>query len=395
LMALARCGGAASQGSLLERLARFPLNQLSEEQQLMKLRAIELSFARQGRPGTEMVKKEIGDLDRFYPSRSEDINRELSQLLIYLEAPDVVEKTLALLDAAPTQEEQIHYVFHLRNLKTGWTRSLRERYFEWFARQHEGSTRAGTYATGPSYYPWASRKGPQPQPSAELVKWLNDAGREYGDGCSYPAYLANIFNEAMNSLNEKERAELAPLLIAPPKEIAAPQAEHKFVREWKMEDLLPSLGELSGGRSFSRGREVFTDAQCARCHRFGNEGGAVGPDLTAVGSRYGHREILESILEPSKVINEQFQSLTVMTRDGDSFTGRIAHEDDKTVVVVTDALTGAKEQIARTNVLKRVVSKISPMPEGLMNSFSKDEIWDLMAYLESGGRDNGPAFRKK
>ena len=187
LLALARCDDAASQRPLLEALTRFPLNKLSEEQQLAKLRTIELSFVRQGRPGTEMVQREIDELDPCYPSRSEQVNRELSQLLIYLQAPDVVEKTLKLLGAAPTQEEQIHYVFHLRNLKTGWTKEQRERYFGWFARQHEGNTRAATYTTGPSYYPWASRKGLQPKPSAELVKWLNDAGREYGDGCSYPA----------------------------------------------------------------------------------------------------------------------------------------------------------------------------------------------------------------
>jgi putative heme-binding domain-containing protein len=395
LMALARCGDAACESPLLERLTQFPFNKLSEEQQLMKLRTIELSFARQGRPSAELAKKEIADLDPFYPSSSRNVNFELSQLLIYLEASDVVEKTLALLDAAPTQEEQIHYVFHLRSLKSGWTRAQREHYFGWFARQHEGSTRAATYATGPSYYPWASRNGPQPKPSAELVKWLNEAGRDYGDGCSYPAYLANIFNEAVNSLSEKERAELGPLLIAPPKEIAVSQSEHKFVREWKIDDLLPLLGELASGRRFNLGREVFTDAQCIRCHRFGNEGGAVGPDLTAVGSRYGHREILESILEPSKVINEQFQSMTIMTRDSDNVTGRIAHEDDKSVIIVTDALAGTREQIAKTNILKRVISKVSPMPEGLVNNFTKDEIMDLIAYLESGGRDIGPAFQKK
>ncbi len=361
----------------------------------MKLRAIELCFARQGRPGAELVKEQVADLDPFYPSSSRNVNFELSQLLICLEAPDVVEKTLELLDAAPTQEEQIHYVFHLRNLKTGWTTARRERYFGWFARQHEGNTRAATYATGPSYYPWSSRNSQQLKPSADLVRWLSEAGRDYGDGCSYPAYLANIFNEAMNALSEKERAELAPLLIAPPKEIAIPQNQHKFVREWKMDDLQPSLGELSSGRSFSRGRDVFTDAQCIRCHRFGNEGGAVGPDLTAVGSRYGHREILESILEPSKVINEQFQSITIMTRDGDDVTGRIAHEDDKTVMVVTDALAGTRVTVAKTNILKRVASRVSPMPEGLVNNFTKDEILDLIAYLESGGRDTGPAFHKK
>jgi putative heme-binding domain-containing protein len=388
-LALARCGNPTTQPMLIKMLQRFPLNRLNEEQQLIKLRALELSFARQKNNDVAVIRDEIADLSPFYPSPSDRVNRELSQLLIYLQAPDVVKRTLALLDTAPTQEEQIHYVFILRNLKTGWTKDQREHYFEWFARQHEGSTRAATYATGPSYYPWASRKGPQPRPSPELVKWLNDAGRDYGDGCSYPAYLANIFNEAVSTLSDRERAELAPLLIEPPKEIIPPQAQRKFVQEWKMNDLLPALSELAGGR------DVFTDAQCIRCHRFGNQGGAVGPDVTAVGSRYGHREILESILEPSKVINEQYQSITIVQRDGDDVTGRIVHEDYQTVTVVTDPLAATRVQIAKTNIARRLVSKISPMPEGLVNTFTREEILDLIAYLESDGKDGAPAFQKK
>ena len=134
LLALARCDSKQSQGPLLRALAKFPLDNLTEAQQLEKLRVIELSFIRQGKPDDELAKMAIEKLDRHYPAKSEKLNRELCELLIYLQAPDVITKTLALLDAAPTQEEQIFYIFHLRKVKTGWTMEQHEHYFKWFDR---------------------------------------------------------------------------------------------------------------------------------------------------------------------------------------------------------------------------------------------------------------------
>ena len=133
LLALARCGGKETQDGLLRALAKFPLSGLSEELQLEKLRVIELSFIRQGRPSEEMTKVALEKLSPRYPSTSQKVNYELVQLLIYLNAPDVIAKTLDLIAKAPTQEEQIHYMFHLRNVKSGWTLPQREQYFRWFA----------------------------------------------------------------------------------------------------------------------------------------------------------------------------------------------------------------------------------------------------------------------
>ena len=158
LLALARCGGKETQDPLLHALAKFPIDSLSDSQKLEKLRVIELSFIRQGHPDAELTKLAIEKLDRQYPSKSEWMNRELCELLIYLQAPDVVEKTIALLDAAPTQEEQIHYIVHLRKLKTGWTLDQHEHYFSWFLRNHEGALGEPTYHNGSGYYPWSKGK---------------------------------------------------------------------------------------------------------------------------------------------------------------------------------------------------------------------------------------------
>ena len=71
---------------------------------------------------------------------------------------------------------------------------------------------------------------------------------------------------------------------------------------------------VAHGRNFASGKAAFNDAQCILCHRFVNEGGSVGPELTAASSKYSRHDILESILEPSKVVSEQFQNSTIIKK---------------------------------------------------------------------------------
>jgi hypothetical protein len=142
---LARCGGKETQGDLLRAIGKFPLADLSEELQLEKLRVLQLSFIRQGRPPEELAKRAVEKLNARYPAASEKLNRELSQLLVYLHAPEVITKTLDLLKKAATQEEQIHYIHQLRNVKSGWTPAQRELYFSWFATAKQGGKPETTY----------------------------------------------------------------------------------------------------------------------------------------------------------------------------------------------------------------------------------------------------------
>ena len=65
------------------------------------------------------------------------------------------------------------------------------------------------------------------------------------------------------------------------------------------------------GRDFDRGRQLFGEAKCFACHRFDNEGGAHGPDLTGVAGRFSVRDLLESILEPSKAISDQYAAVVI------------------------------------------------------------------------------------
>ena len=240
LLALARCSGKETQRDLLLALKKFPFLDLSEEQQLLKLRVIEVSFIRQGRPDPDLVQLGIDKLDPRYPALNEEVNRELCQILLYLQAPDAVEKTLALLDKAPTQEEQLTYILRLRTITNGWTLEQREHYLAWFDKSHKDS-----------------------QHPAAILQYFKDAERDYSDGSSFPKFMVNFRQDAIDSFNPSERIALASLL-APKTDSNTVVAvkPHKFVKDWKMADLLPELDKLKKGRSFKKGKEAFNVGQC-------------------------------------------------------------------------------------------------------------------------------------
>jgi putative heme-binding domain-containing protein len=373
LLALARVGDTNVQHDLLNSLLRFPIDSLSEQLKLLKLRVLQLSVLRQGRPNDKTRRALIDELGRYYPATSWPLNRELCRLLLDLDAPNAVGRTLDLLASAASQEQQLHYIAQLRNVRSGWSLEERKRYFDW----------------------WLKPRESLPRP-VDLSRWFAEAGRRPVDGAWVDKYLREFHRDAVAALNLDEKRELAGLLKLPLRmSQQVPISNRKFERAWTTAELLADLDRVSSGRSFERGRQAFADAQCLTCHRFGNDGGAAGPELTAVGIKYDRRSLLESMLEPSKVINEQYQQHVIILKNGDSFNGRLLRDTADDVVLETDPLSGAREQFDRTEVERVAPALISSMPEGLVNILDRDEILDLLAYLESGGRSDAPVFRTR
>ena len=390
LLALARYGSSEVQEQLISSLGQLEGKDLDDTQVLEALRVIEVSLARHGRPGDSAASRIAKKLEEIFPADSWPMNRELSQILVALDSPGVVKKALDQVAKAETQEEQLHYVVTLRKAKSGWTIEDRKRYFSWFQNRSAGQDAGPTYPAGGNYFINASTKHP-----SEFVQWFTDVGIKAGNGASYNNFIKKLKTEVIAGLNDAERAALGSLLTAGPVVVKTlPQKEHKFVREWKMSDFADSLNGPSRGRSFESGREAFAAAQCFQCHRFANEGGAVGPDLSGAGSKYSRRDLLESILESSRVISDQYQNTTVTTKDGDDLTGRIVEDTETKLVLVINALTGDKMDIRKSDVKGRAASKTSPMPDGLVNILTKEEILDLLAYIESAGNKEHAAFRK-
>jgi putative heme-binding domain-containing protein len=168
----------------------------------------------------------------------------------------------------------------------------------------------------------------------------------------------------------------------------------KVVQKWKMSDLEPRLTEVQKGRNFDKGREAYMAGQCIKCHRVGTEGGAVGPDLTAIASRFSRRDMLESVLEPSKVISDQYQNERVVTKKGISHVGRIVDESADRIVIQPDPLSPTRVEVRKSAIETREPSKLSPMPAGLADVLTAEEVLDLVAFMEAGGNRGHRAFQK-
>jgi putative heme-binding domain-containing protein len=171
-----------------------------------------------------------------------------------------------------------------------------------------------------------------------------------------------------------------------------------FYKEWKLAELLPSVADLGVGHDWARGRELFKKASCGACHAFGSEseGAGLAPDLTSVGASYARDFILQSILEPSAEINGRYFHTTFTLKNGNVITGSVVDVVDKTIIVAPVMLSPETTiEIAEADVKSEAPSPISPMPSGLLNEFTKEQIVELLAFLDAGGDRNAAVYRKK
>jgi putative heme-binding domain-containing protein len=357
MMALSRVGRGNKelQPKVLEVLGRIDLKALAAEDQAGLLRAYMLAFTRLGEPEAGVKAALAERLGAWFPMADTGANRDLTEMLVYLGDAGVVAKAVPLVNEAPTQEEQIDYARILGFAKVGWTKALRESYFRWFPR-----------------------------------------AANYKGGASFNQFIDEIKANAVATLSEAEKGELKGVLELKPEPKALPFAlkPMQFVKAWTMADLEGLLGAgLEGNRDFENGRNMFGAATCFACHRFGKEGGSVGPDLTSVRGKFSPRDLLESIIEPSKEISDQYGSSIFTMADGSQVVGRIANLNGDNLQVSTNMMDPhAFTTVNVTKLVKTEESKVSMMPPGLLNMLKDDDILDLLAYLLSGGNAKDPMF---
>src|SRR5690606_1792936 len=147
-------------------------------------------------------------------------------------------------------------------------------------------------------------------------------------------------------------------------------------------------------RDYENGKMMFAATMCSSCHSVGGEGGAVGPDLTNLGTRFSEKDILESIIEPNKVISDQYAATVYYMKDGSSILGRFKNETaDKYFISQNPFAPQTLRTINKKDVIKTSLSDQSIMMPGMINSLNKEELKDLMAYLISGGNKNNKVFQ--
>ncbi len=124
------------------------------------------------------------------------------------------------------------------------------------------------------------------------------------------------------------------------------------------------------------------------CHRVSNDpklpAGVFGPDLTQVSARFGRKDLLDHILNPSKFIDEKFRLVMIHTSDGKTISGSLESEDDERVALKPNPLAPETQEIAKAMITERKMSDLSPMPAGLLNSLKAEQILDLLAWFETG-----------
>ncbi|MDG2389605.1 MAG: c-type cytochrome, partial [Planctomycetaceae bacterium] len=292
----------------------------------------------------------------YLPVKGTELRIEFLQLLVYLEAEDAASAGVAMLNSAPTQEEQIAYAKSLRHLKTGWTPELREQFLGWFSK-----------------------------------------AQGFGGGASFGIFVNNIKKDAVAKLSPEQMKQFEKVLNAAPPKNVNPFAEENrpVVKQWTMDHLGPLVPDQLKKRDFDRGRRMFGAANCYACHRFNNEGGAVGPDLSGLGGRFSPRDMLESLLDPNKEISDQYAATQFIMTDGKVIIGRIANLAGDDFRVITNMLDpGSMLNVDRKKIEEMFPSKSSMMPAGLLNTLNEEEILDLLAYLLSRGDPEHPYFNK-
>jgi putative heme-binding domain-containing protein len=357
VVALARTGDKKHQASLIKLCNGLDPTKLKLEQQLDLLRAYSLVFIRMGAPDETTARTVAARFAPLYPSGVNSLDRELCQMLLYLKSPGAVSKTVKLLLAAQTQADQMFYGYHLRTIKDGWSNDDLKAYFTFIRR---AETNRGDY-TG---------------------------------GGHFSSYLRMIRSQATKRLSASQRTAVASVIKAAASKPVSTFKPGPLVRKWTVKDLKPFLSEVETGRSFIRGKTLY-NGMCAKCHLFKGKGGALGPDLSSVGNKYKYEALLTEILEPSKVISDPHASVIVQLKNGKVLTGREVGGDDK---ILKLAMNPNKPEeiidVVRAEIDARKKSPVSMMPSDQLNTLRKEEIFDLLMYLSSGGRLGHTAFQQ-
>ncbi len=349
----------AMRDKLWAALLKHDFTKLTPEQCLAYVRLTEIILHRFGTPDDATVTTIIAKLDPSFPADNFELNWLLIETLAYLQAPNTAAKGMALIAAAESQEPQVEYARSLRFLKTGWTPELRKQQLEFF------------------------------------LKAAN-----YKGGSSFSIFIDFIRKDSLATFSPEETAQFAELIAKKPEvksaiENVGAMLVGRTPTMWTLDELSAAAKTGLKGRSFDNGRKMFGAAACYTCHRFGNAGGMTGPDLTGAGGRYSPHDLLDQIINPSNVINEQFAPIIVTKNDGSIMTGVVVNLSGDGVTLNTD-LTDPNQRVNvdRKEVKSIELSKVSPMPPMLLAMLKKDEILDLLAYVLSAGDKNNAMFAK-
>jgi len=192
--------------------------------------------------------------------------------------------------------------------------------------------------------------------------------------CTFPGHWVVMNGNLWVTDDQTSEQDLANGVEAP-----------SFVRDWGMSDF-EQVVVPQDANAVMRGMKSFLDAQCHQCHLMDGRGVSLGPDLATVKQRFQGKELLRQILEPSSHIDEAYQLIRIATKDNEEWSGNLIDQNDQQIrlrpsLLVPDHVV----TVERSKIKSMQTSKMSPMPEGMVSTLTKEGILDLLSYLEAGG----------
>jgi len=330
LVALARTGSNAQRGRVVERVTELLGEPVPPQEEIGLLRAAMIAMSRADSVDADTLELLGEKLVDAYPTGMLEVDRLRETLLVAVDHPDVVTLTLDAIDDTSSHAAQLQYALPLR-LATHWSELDRARFLEW-----------------------------------------TQAARRFEGGLSIQGFVEGIARPILGD-------DLPPL----PAGKAADEEPLPSLHAWTMEEVRPHLPRLDEpARSSERGQVAFEEAQCSRCHRFGSEGGDLGPDLTAAAARFSRHDLLEAVLSPSVNITDQYATTRIELVDGTSLTGRILERDEQHIQLLIDPYGMEKVPVRVADIASETPGETSFMPAGLVNGLTLEQLLDLLHYME-------------
>jgi putative heme-binding domain-containing protein len=201
--------------------------------------------------------------------------------------------------------------------------------------------------------------------------------------CTFPGHWVIMKGDLVVA---EELADVASMLAA---------RTPSIVKEWKMDDF-SELQLKQDEQTVMRGMQAFVKARCNQCHVVKGHGVNLGPNLTDVAKQYKDAKLLQQLLEPSSEINKKYQNYQFLMADGKVISGVIVKDEPNELHVVTNLLVPiAVTRVRKKDIDEQITSKISPMPNGLANVLTHEEIVNLLSFLQAGGYNVPEHLQKK
>ena len=195
----------------------------------------------------------------------------------------------------------------------------------------------------------------------ELLGALKDGKIEKSD---IPTYTARSLQSILGSFFVKAYGKVSEV----------GEGKDRMIAKYRQKILAADFAKAD----VSQGRVVYQQV-CGACHIMYGEGGKIGPELTG-SNRANLDYFLLNVLAPSYDVPEGYRMVTVTSRDGQVFVGNVVEEDASKVVL---NMVGQKTVVAKSDIKSRQTSRVSMMPEGLLNPLQDKQILDLIAYMRT------------